>query len=171
MIAMQEISVTTLHIGVDQTTVTSQSGQTATGPMVLSMGSGRTAADFFNHSPPTPLELENAITAVEDEVIRSQAVAVRHGALRTTDAAIREIALLAGVADGGRMALSVDRVERLFDLLAALSMGRPAGRAGIPTDAGFAATLLILREFMHHLHFTSITIEREGDGGNHKRPS
>lgn len=47
----------------------------------------------------------------------------------------------------------------------------PAGSAGIPTDAGFAATLLILREFMHHLHFTSITIEREGDARNHQRPS
>lgn len=69
------------------------------------------------------------------------------------------------------MVLPVDRVERLFDLLAALSMGRPASSAGIPTDAGFAATLLILREFMHHLDFTSITIERESDGSNRQRPS
>lgn len=50
-------------------------------------------------------------------------------------------------------------------------MGPPAGMAGIPTDAGFAATLLILREFMHHLDFTSITIEREGDARNHPHPS
>ena len=29
---------------------------------------------------------------------------------------------------------------------------------GIPDDAAFAATLLILREFMHHLQFASIRI-------------
>lgn len=34
-----------------------------------------------------------------------------------------------------------------------------AAPAGLPTDARFAATLLILREFMHHLQFKSITID------------
>lgn len=54
----------------------------------------------------------------------------------------------------------VEAVERLFDLLAAWSLGRPAVVSGIPTDAGFAATLLILREFMHHLHFACIQVLR-----------
>ena len=53
---------------------------------------------------------------------------------------------------------SVEAVERLFDLLAALVQGRPSSSAGIPTDNGLAATLLILREFMHHLQFATIRI-------------
>jgi hypothetical protein len=56
------------------------------------------------------------------------------------------------------MLFSIDAVERQFDLLTALTQGRPATSAGIPTDIGFAATLLILREFMHHLQFSAITI-------------
>jgi hypothetical protein len=38
--------------------------------------------------------------------------------------------------------------------------GSTAARQGLPGDAGFAATLLILREFMHHLQFASITWTR-----------
>jgi hypothetical protein len=44
-------------------------------------------------------------------------------------------------------------------LLASLVLGRPASSAGIPTNPAFAATLLILREFMHHLQFDSIRID------------
>ena len=65
-----------------------------------------------------------------------------------------------GVA-GERMALPIDAVEGQFDLLAAFIFGRPASSAGIPADSSFAATLLILREFMHHLQFPAITIELE----------
>lgn len=36
---------------------------------------------------------------------------------------------------------------------------RLLSRDDMPTDAAFAATLLILREFMQHLHFTSITVQ------------
>ncbi|MYM95524.1 hypothetical protein [Duganella vulcania] len=40
--------------------------------------------------------------------------------------------------------------------LAAVIQGKPAAHEGIPDDNAFAATLLILREFMHHLGFSSI---------------
>lgn len=50
----------------------------------------------------------------------------------------------------------MEAVERLFDLLASLSLGRPASSAGIPDTPAFAARLLILREFMHHLGFAEI---------------
>jgi hypothetical protein len=52
----------------------------------------------------------------------------------------------------------VEAVERLFDLLAALSLGRPASSAGIPADGVFAARLLILRELMHHLGFAALQL-------------
>ena len=52
--------------------------------------------------------------------------------------------------------MPVDTVERLFDLLAALSQGRPASSAGIPDSPEFAARLLVLREFMHHLGFAEV---------------
>jgi len=50
-------------------------------------------------------------------------------------------------------------LERTFNRLTAVSLGRPASREGIPAGVAFAATLLILRKFMHHLQFSSITVK------------
>jgi hypothetical protein len=102
--------------------------------------------------------METAIMAVEDEVIRAGKLLTGHPTLFTRDASIRELALIAGVSDQSEMVLSLEAVEQTFDLLASLVLGRPASSAGIPTHPEFAATLLILREFMHHLKFDSICI-------------
>jgi hypothetical protein len=37
-------------------------------------------------------------------------------------------------------------------------MGRPPASEGLPAGGAFAATLLILRELMHHLKFAAITV-------------
>jgi hypothetical protein len=147
-----------LHIGVDHTTVRKSLAGVPAGFMVLAIGSGTTVAEFFKHAPPTPLEMENAIQTVEDEVTRARGLATPDCTLLTHDACIRELALRSGGLAGHSMHLSIDAVERQFDLLAALTQGRPSASAGIPTDSGFAASLLILREFMHHLQFSAITI-------------
>lgn len=165
MTATSTVTCTTLHIGSDVTCVTRTGGGQPDDTLVLRIGSTKTATDFFKHVPPTPLELENAIMAVEDEVIRAGKWLAQGLALWTRDVDIREMARLAGVADGARMVLSVDAVERQFDLLAAWVQGRPASSAGIPLEPGFAASLLILREFMHHLQFASITIEADRTPG------
>jgi hypothetical protein len=143
----------TLQIGQEQTTVASGASS-----LVLALGSARTVARFFRHTPPTLGELENAIMEVEDEVTRARSLVAGDPLLETTDAAIRQIALLAGARDQPVVELSVEAVERMFDLLAALVQGRPAASAGLPNTPEFAATLLILREFMHHLQFAAIQI-------------
>jgi exopolyphosphatase/pppGpp-phosphohydrolase len=150
--------ITVLHIGEEQTAVASGAGAEPDAVLLLSIGSERTAAEFFQHTPPTPGELENAIMRVEDEVTRARAITVADSALFSADAAIREIALVAGLADQPTLVLALDAVERTFDQLAAVALGRPAGSAGIPASTAFAARLLILREFMHHLQFSSITV-------------
>lgn len=144
-----------LHIGAQESTVSVSSPEAR---KVLALGSQRTAAAFFRHTPPTAAEMENAIMAVEDEVIPARTLVAGHADLWTSDAGIRQIAVLCGVPEQAEMVLSVEAVERLFDLLAALVQGRPSSSAGIPNDNGFAATLLILREFMHHLHFAAIRV-------------
>ena len=148
----------TLHLGADHTTVVSAGPGAQTSTLLLALGTTRTAAQFFRHAPPTPLELENAIMAVEDEVIRARSLSFAHAELQTTDAAVRSFAVLAGVQAAEVMLLPLAAVELQFDLLAALVQGRPASIAGIPADVEFAATLLILREFMHHLQFAQISI-------------
>lgn len=56
------------------------------------------------------------------------------------------------------MQVSIEAMERSFDRLTSVALGRPASHEGIPSSNAFTATLLILREFMHHLQFTSITV-------------
>ena len=151
-------AVTVLHVGAQQTEVASGTGPAPAARFNLAIGAGKTAADLFRHAPPTPAELENAIMVVEDALFPLRALASAASVLRADDPALRQIALRAGAADGAEIELPVEAVERLFDRLASLVLGRPASSAGIPADAGFAATLLILREFMHHVKFASIRI-------------
>ena len=153
------LPITVLHIGADQTAVAAGSGTEPEAMLMLAIGARKTAADHFKHSPPTPGEVENAIMTVEDEVTRVRTLLAAGSRLFTTDAAIREIALLAGVPDQPEGVLALDAMERTFDRLAAVTLGRPASREGLPSSAAFAATLLILREFMHHLQFESITVK------------
>ncbi len=154
----QGTPITVLHIGKEQTAVASGTAAEPDTVLLLAIGSSKTAADYFRHTPPTAGELEYAIMVVEDEVTRLRAITATASKLYTSDATIREIALVSGVADQPELQASIEAIEQSFDRLAALTMGRPASSAGIPTDMAFAATLLILREFMHHLQFTSITV-------------
>jgi exopolyphosphatase/pppGpp-phosphohydrolase len=150
--------VTVLHIGEQETAVVTGAGAEPEKCLLLAMGSRKTAADFFLHMPPSPGEIENAIMRVEDEITRVREMIAGYSMLVTMDASIREIALITGIQAGPAMQLPVDGVEQTFSLLAGYLLGRPASIAGIPGDPAFAATLLILREFMHHLKFASVNV-------------
>jgi len=145
-----------LHIGDAQTTLTIHSGTAPATMLTLAVGVERTARAYFHHSPPSALEMETAIAAVEDVVMPALRQLPAGLALHTSDAAVRRIAQLAGVPDGPRMLLSIDVMEACFDRLAAVVQGRPSTQDVLPTDNGFAAALLILRELMHHLGFDRI---------------
>ena len=151
-------SIAVLHIGEDHTVLAVGDGSGVQATLTMAIGSQRTAREFFKHAPPSPLELENAIATVEDEVTRARTLVQAGPRLTTTDAAIRAIAVLSGVAEGAQMELSIEAMERTFDRLTAMALGRPASHEGLPPDRPFAATLLILREFMHHLQFASINV-------------
>jgi len=131
-----------LHIGAERTTIADAA---------LALGWRSIARDHFRHEPPAPLEIENAIAAVEDEVGRTHSAIPKGGALLTRDPAILEIALAAGIAQSAETRLTIDAVEHMFTRLAAGARGLPAGHE-------FSATLLILRELMHHLGFASVLI-------------
>lgn len=150
--------LTLLHIGRQKTLVISGDTGRPAQVQVLNIGSDKTAADYFHHQPPTPDEMENAIMAVEDEVIRIRTSIPAGACLGTSDLSIRDIALIAGLTEQPELTMSLDTMERTFDRLAAVMLGRPAASEGIPGENSFAARLLILREFMHHLAFPAITI-------------
>lgn len=153
--------ITALHICAEHTAVASGCGAEPAATLVLAIGAQKTARDFFRRSLPTPQELENAIATVEDEVTRAVAVVARGSTLHGADPVVREIASLAGVAPNARGApvtLMLEAMEQTFNRLVAVAEGRPARQEGLPDNAEFAAALLILREFMHHLRFDAITL-------------
>jgi hypothetical protein len=157
--------VTALHMGAEHTVVaTGLDAQLPSVVLTLALGSQKTARDFFRGALPTPFELETSIASVEDEVYAAH---VRHrpwvpqGAVVmpcSTDPALHEIATLAGIAQGPRRVLTLDALEHVFNRLVSVSQGRPASHEGLPAHAAFAATLLVLRELMHHLPFPSLTL-------------
>lgn len=156
---------TALHMGAEHTVVaTGLDPQLPSVVLTLALGSQKTARDFFRGVLPTPFELETAIARVEDEVYAAH---VRHrpwvpqGAVVTpcsADPALHEIATLAGIAPGPRRMLTLDALEHVFNRLVSVSQGRPASQEGLPARAAFAATLLVLRELMHHMPFGSLTL-------------
>lgn len=125
-----------LRIDADQTTL---------GFATLRIGWRSLARDYFKSDPPSPLDLENAIAAIEDEIARARAGFDPARAVVTTDQSVREIAAAAGAF------LAIETVERAYLRL--------AGAAGLPGNPKLAATLLILRELMHHLQIERIAIE------------
>lgn len=153
-------SATTLHIGEEQTVVTSRSGNELGSPITLPMGSVKTAKRF-KHDPPTEAEMENAIMLVEDELFRIRHSIMNGSALSTTDVSVRDIARMAGVPEQPNLTLTRELVEETFNRLSAIVQGRPMTQDSIPTNAQFSATLLILREFMHHLNFVSIEVKSQ----------
>lgn len=153
--------VTVLHIGAEHTVVITGAKVPVT--RTLAIGTARTTRDWLRHSPPTPLEMERAIAAVEEEVMPLRAIVPNGSVLYTPDAALHDIvtAGLTAPQDGPGVALSIDEVEHLFSRLAAVSAGRPASQEQLPLDGAFYARMLILREFMHHLGFASVRLRAE----------
>jgi exopolyphosphatase/pppGpp-phosphohydrolase len=140
---------TRLNLGERHTTL----ARGADASITLDIGPQGVADEFFRHEPPTPNELELAIDAVEDEVMRARSFAADGGELVTADTTLR----LFAVGEAGGPTLKIDAVERLFQRLASASLGDPSALRGLPSGREAAAALLILRELMHHLGFSAVT--------------
>ena len=113
--------------------------------MALAIGFSGMAREHFKHQPPTALEVEGAIAAIEDEI--ACAKPPRGMRLLTHDAVVRDLALEAGVPPGPTIILAREAVEQAFER----ALRRP------PHNEHMAA-LLILRELMHHLDIESIEV-------------
>lgn len=125
--------------------------------LTLELGSARTSREHFKRSLPTALELETAIAAVEDALTPARNVRDHAATLYGSGPLLREVARYAGVPLPG--AVTLFAVEQAFDRLAAVALGRPPASLGLPENAEFAATLLIVRELMHHLGFAACIVD------------
>ncbi|WP_052074770.1 hypothetical protein [Shewanella mangrovi] len=126
--------------------------------VILPVGYQLVAQRFFQHTPPTPDDLEYAINYIEDEIERAIPAIGRIELLASQTPYLRKIAELAGVSVSPLMELPRQQMERLFGFYAEISQGRPPLPSEPDVSPEFYAKLLILREYMHHLKVTSITL-------------
>lgn len=120
----------------------------------LQTGSMPRILRHLKNEPATAVELEAAIAAIEDELMPAIPSLPGHRCLVTSEPVVHQIAGLASGTDDSR--LEVTDVERLFNRLVDVAYGTPAKVLGIPENREFAASLLYLRELMHHAGFSFI---------------
>ena len=150
--------LTLIEIGRERTTFVSAKDDTARDAIALNIGFVKTATEFFKHNPPTPRELEEAIATIEDELARARTIVVNDSMLITTDKAVLEIARTAGTGSVSGPMLSNEVVEQLYQRLAAVASGAPPTQEETKLYAVHAATIVILREAMHHLRYAAIWV-------------
>jgi exopolyphosphatase/pppGpp-phosphohydrolase len=143
---------TLLHIGDEQVVVLSGQGDKPDTVRRLGLGAARIAREIFHHDPPASREIERAIDFAEDEIMQLGRSADVATTLFGTAAALRAWAAVCGPT------LTIEIVEQWFQRLASASLGQPGALEGLPSGREAAATLLVLREFMHHLGHTSIDV-------------
>lgn len=124
--------------------------------VVIPVGAREIAESLFRHDLPSPQELEQAIDKVEDALAT---VGLQQGARSSLTTRDPEVIALLELRNE-RMPLTREQVEVLFQRLASASLGYP-GLHGLPTSRVAAATLLVLRECMHHLGYESVQSVRE----------
>jgi len=157
--APPSLRAATLHIGTLETQLAlGASAQQAAQQLRLRIGRAQVAGTLFKHSPPTPLEVETAIAAVEDEIMAAPKIGGADMALDCSDAAVWALSRYVPGADTAAGCLTLVQVEDLFNAFAARVQGRVLSAADLPDDNALYATLLILRELMHHLGFARIAL-------------
>lgn len=147
----QPIAFTTLlHIGDEHLVVLTGYGGKPEAVQQLGLGAARIAQDHFRHDPPTSQEIERAIDIAEDEIMRLGKKGGDDATLWSTSPALQAWASVSGPT------MAIETIEQWFQRLASASMGQPTAMQGLPSGREAAATLLVLREFMHHRGYTSI---------------
>ncbi|MDR3451208.1 MAG: hypothetical protein P4L96_00220 [Rhodoferax sp.] len=111
------------------------------------------------HEPPRPIELEHAIELTEEAVMPLAAQFAGSPGLILQGVGAALIAHGLETSGIAQTALTLDEVEALFNRLVSVSQGRPASQETLPMDGRFFAAVLMLREFMHHLHFAQVILQ------------
>ena len=146
-----------MHLGAEQ--VTWAAGADAPDPAVrlcLPLGGARTARQFFRGAIPAPLELENAIQVVEDQIEglhRHVPAGSRLVVDAQTLAPLQHAGAIRGLVNG---AIGLAVIEHEYQQLAARAMGAPSARGSGFEHAAGDALVLILRECLHHLGFDAV---------------
>lgn len=144
-----------LHIGRRQVVFSFVKNSALQHAITLNTGTGQIAVDFFRSEIPGEAEVENAINFIEDELMAHADIRNKKEKLYNADAFLAEHF---HVTTSAPRQLSIQTVEDEFTQYALLSMGRSPALSSVQMDKEKYAGILILREILHHLDFTAVTV-------------
>jgi phospholipase/carboxylesterase len=144
-------SSTWLQFGEEQLVVLERTSDRPDVERRLDLGTARIAREFFRHDPPAAQEIERAIDFTEEALTLLGKPGALGTALFSSAEALQPWAALSGPT------MTLVLVEQWFQRLASASLGQPAALHGLPAGREAAATLLLLREFLHHREHSSIS--------------
>lgn len=128
-----------------------QIGTVEAGPQAIS-------DQHFGNGTLTPIALERAIEWTEDHIQAARLQVPAGAKLVTYAPEIRHLAELAGL-QGTTLHLRIDAVEQLFSRLVLQAFGQSSLQDSLPYSPRVFASVVMLREMLHHLHFDGVTVE------------
>ncbi len=130
----------------------------------LQLGVGALARKYLQAPRPGEGAIEAAIAKVEEVIMPLRPLVPAGSRCVSADRRVAWIAEVLGLAPVPWLALSTEAVEHGFNRWVSIALGRPATQDTLPTSAEFAASLLVLREWLHHLPFADILLVHAGTG-------
>ena len=125
---------------------------------LIGVGQATLTTRFFEGDVISPGRLEQAIEWTEDQIQTASTNFPVGAQLVTGEDDLRELALVSGVSPSAHMVLHVEAVEATFSRLVMQAFGQAPHQEALPTSARFFATVVFIRELMHHLHFPQIHV-------------
>lgn len=148
--------VTALEFG-DTVSAVAIGGQSEAARVIrLPLGLDILARKYFLAAKPGESVIEAAIAEVEELIMPLRPLVPVGSRCVTRDHRVALIARALGLPPEAWIALTTNAVEDVFNRWAAIALGRPASQDTLPTTPEFAASLLVLREWLHHFSFTNI---------------
>lgn len=148
-----------LQLGAGASTWAWGSGPAPDETHALAIGIETLAQRYFRAASPTEAAVESAIEEVEDVVMPWHRVLPPQSALVACDAYVAELARWADMPAQNRMMLKTDLVEDMFNQWVDGALGGALNNFRLPISGTIPATLLVVREVLHHLSFDSILVQ------------
>lgn len=147
------------RIFLDETPLRLQADESMAEAILLPLDLSSLLSGTLKRFPPSTYALETAIAAIEDSLMPA-IPALRHYPLELLQGEGRYLHELATVVGHGLsrhvLRLSIDELERVFNRVVDVAAGMPARSVQIPESLGFVATVLVLREVMHHAGYLQL---------------
>jgi hypothetical protein len=132
-----------------------------TGALVARIEAGYEAmrSRYFGRARLDAGSLERAIEWTEDQIQAAHAAVPAGARLCTSESDVRLIARAAGLSADAP--LHVEAVEQTFSRLVLRAFGQSPHQEDLPDEPRVFATVVLLREMLHHLRFRQIQIEAD----------